>query len=309
MVPVGNGTLPSWRFDGFKVDRAGSEQDGLASIAEWPCDAAILVADHDTQRVSELCELLEKEMGADMPPLFVAVNSHTNRTVTSLSQLNADGLLDLGWPEAFARECIELVVNRVRSGRAVVGIQNELFRAVSSDIRALRNLSIRDELTGLFNLRHFREVVEREHLRCRRHARSYALAVIDLDNLRTLNNTYGHPAGTRALLRVARAIGATVRDSDYPFRIGGDEFVVLLVETDSDGARAYAERVSALLRHETAIEEDATVRLSISVGISSFPDGGDAPEDVLKSADVALYKAKAQGRNRVLVSEVPRGAP
>lgn len=309
MIPLSDQPLPAWRFDGFRVERARNELAGIEALSEWPCDAAVLVADADVERAAQVSSELEQDFQADLPALLIATDSRVVMPPSSLSRINADGVLDVAWPETLARECLELVVGRVRAGRGVAGIQNELFQAVSRDVAILKNLSIRDELTGLFNLRHFREIAAREHLRCRRHGRTYALALCDLDNLRTLNNTFGHAVGTRALLQFARAIEANTRDCDCAFRIGGDEFVTLLVEADASSALAYAERVRKSFKESVLIEEGVQIPLSISIGVAAFPGGGETPDQLLKAADAALYRAKSLGRDRIAVhAEQGRGS-
>ena len=302
MIPVADHPLPPWKLEGVRFERAENEQAGVDALSSWPCDAALLVTGPDLTRAIQLAAALEADFKADLPPVLLVIDSRHVQSAIPLARVNADAVIDLAWPEHLSRGCLELVIGRVRTGRGLVGIQDELFRALSGEVHSLRNLSIRDELTGLFNLRHFREVVSREHLRCRRHDRKYALVLSDVDKLREINNTFGHAVGTRALLEFARAISSCTRDSDCSFRIGGDEFVTLLVEADTAAGNAYAERVTKALRAHSLIEDGVTIDLSMSAGIASYPGGGDTPEQILKNADSALYSSKALGRNRISVN-------
>lgn len=155
-----------------------------------------------------------------------------------------------------------------------------------------------DALTGLLNRYGLQHVLAREHAEARRYNRPLACLVIDLDNFKLINDTYGHAAGDLALQQVAGILRDAVRRSDTVFRYGGEEFLVLLPETDLDGGTALAEkiRVSTASRHFGDGERIFT--LTLSAGASSLCDD-ESGNDMIARADMALYSAKGQGRNRV----------
>jgi diguanylate cyclase (GGDEF)-like protein/putative nucleotidyltransferase with HDIG domain len=159
-----------------------------------------------------------------------------------------------------------------------------------------------DAKTGLFNARHFSTVLIDELSRAERFGRPAALIMADLDLLRDINNTYGHLVGDQVLEGVADVFRAELRHYDVPARFGGEEFAILLPETGLDEALEIAERIrravaARIFDVETANEP---VRVTVSMGVSCFPDDGKDPSQLLHHADLAVYRAKLQGRNRVL---------
>jgi diguanylate cyclase (GGDEF)-like protein len=156
--------------------------------------------------------------------------------------------------------------------------------------------------TGLYNMRHFSNVVSQELQRAGRFDRPLALLMIDVDHLRQVNTTQGHVGGDRALRAVAAALLSATREYDVSARFGGDEFCVLLPETDLEGALVVADRIRAL------VEQDRTEpRITVSVGVAAHRGGGITPDELLALADRAAYRAKFSGRNTVAVP--PSGDP
>ena len=186
---------------------------------------------------------------------------------------------------------------------------NEVFKAsglraqkrlakAKAELDRLRTLAVRDDLTCLYNLRFFNRSLETEHQRATRFGRAYSLIFLDLDGLREVNARRGHLAGGQVLKQVGEFLNGRIRRIDIPARIGGDEFVVICPETQKDAARMVAER----LRYGIQRLQDGngkSLGITASIGVASFPDDGDQPDDVLQRADRALYEAKALGKNRV----------
>lgn len=160
-----------------------------------------------------------------------------------------------------------------------------------------------DDLTGVFNRRHFVELAERELERARRYNRPFTLLMIDIDHFKSINDTRGHSTGDVALQGVARVIGETLRGSDIFGRLGGEEFAVALVETGKAEAAEVARRIcAAVAEAEIAAPKGGPVRLTVSIGMTQL-DGRDIGFDaVLNEADQAMYAAKQAGRNRVIVN-------
>ncbi len=160
----------------------------------------------------------------------------------------------------------------------------------------LERLSVTDGLTGLFNRRHLIEHLASEVSRSRRNHHSFAVLMMDVDHFKTYNDTHGHLAGDEVLVRVSRILKESIRDIDFPTRYGGEEFLVLLPETSLDRAVEVAERIRTRLASETF----AGGRITLSAGVASFPEFGETAEAVIMCADVALYEAKREGRDRVV---------
>jgi diguanylate cyclase (GGDEF)-like protein len=156
--------------------------------------------------------------------------------------------------------------------------------------------------SGLYNMRHFTAVVSQELERARRFDRPLAVLMIDVDHLRAVNTARGHLAGDRALKDVAVALGLATRDYDVAARFGGDEFCVLLPETELEGALVVAERIRTLVEQNTA-----EPRITVSVGVAAHRGGETTPDELLALADRAAYRAKFSGRNNVAVP--PEGDP
>jgi len=156
-----------------------------------------------------------------------------------------------------------------------------------------------DEITGLFNRQHFEERLKEEISRHARYGDVFSIFMLDLDNFKTYNDVYGHPAGDSLLSQVGKITKSSVRDADQAFRYGGDEFIVILPQTARDDAYVVAERV----RDQVAAEmEKKSLTVTCSIGLASYPADGVISEDLVTVADTALYYAKWTGGNRTYLS-------
>jgi diguanylate cyclase (GGDEF)-like protein len=196
----------------------------------------------------------------------------------------------LGTSDRFTADEYELA--QLFAAQVSIALQNaEVFRAVETRART-------DDLTGLLNQGAFRDELEARVTA----GQPFSLVIVDLDDFKGVNDALGHQAGDRFLRAVAAAFSEASRESDTVYRYGGDEFTALLPETDTAGARAVAERMMEAIR---AISGPGTrwsaggVEASASIGLSSYPADGTTAEEVLLSADRALFTAKRQGRNRI----------
>jgi diguanylate cyclase len=185
-----------------------------------------------------------------------------------------------------------------------VGIATyRLTRRVRDQNRMLAELSRTDGLSGLLNRISWEQIVYVEMARCRRSHRPASLLMIDVDHFKQINDRYGHPAGDQVIRNVAAIVGRTVRASDISGRYGGEEFAVVLPETDVEGAAVIAERIRKRIEAAT-MEPAAGIRCTVSIGLAAAqPDLEDAG-DCIARADRALYEAKRLGRNLV-VRETP----
>jgi diguanylate cyclase (GGDEF)-like protein/putative nucleotidyltransferase with HDIG domain len=156
-----------------------------------------------------------------------------------------------------------------------------------------------DGLTGLYNHRHFHERLEQEVARGSRFGNIFSLIMLDIDLFKTYNDIYGHQAGDRILRRLAEHIKGSIRTIDMAFRYGGEEFAVILPETKLDDAYNVAERIRKTV--ETKMSSKA-IPTTVSLGAASWPADGVTREEIISSADAALYQAKQNGRNRTCLS-------
>jgi len=171
---------------------------------------------------------------------------------------------------------------------------------------ALRNQSIRDPLTGLFNRRYLEEMLDREIRRAVRSEQSLGLLMLDLDFFKKFNDTYGHEAGDTVLREVGSFLSRSVRAEDVVCRFGGEEFVIILPMADLKATRARAERIRSKLRELPVLHQGQSVGMvTVSIGVSAVPQHGTSRNSLLDAADAALYQAKREGRDRVAVAAFP----
>ena len=169
---------------------------------------------------------------------------------------------------------------------------------------SLRQQSIRDALTGLFNRRFLEESLQRELSRVQRSGKPLAAIMIDVDHFKRFNDTFGHDAGDLVLREVGALLRRQVRGSDIACRYGGEEFLILLPEAPLAQARERAERLRQAVHELQPVQNGRALgTITISLGVALFPDHGDTPESLVQAADAALYQAKKAGRDRVVVSE------
>jgi diguanylate cyclase (GGDEF)-like protein len=166
-----------------------------------------------------------------------------------------------------------------------------------------REQAIRDGLTDLYNHAYFQQRIREEVSRARRSGRPLAIALLDLDGMKATNDTFGHTAGDRVLRALAGVLRSSVRSEDMVARYGGDEFAIVMPETDAEGAQRVAERIRARLSARPLLRIGSTpVLVTPSVGIAEFPRHADTAEEWIRKADEALYCAKRAGKNRAVVA-------
>jgi diguanylate cyclase (GGDEF)-like protein len=172
---------------------------------------------------------------------------------------------------------------------------------IRSTIERIRFISETDELTRLYNLRAFMHIAERLHRQAKRYSRPYALVMIDSDNLKAVNDAHGHQTGNELLKRTTACIRRELRDTDVAARYGGDEFVLLLPETNAQGARELSERIRRSVADKGMEVRGAHIATSVSMGVAAFPDHGTDLRSIMNKSDQAMYLSKKTGRNRVTV--------
>jgi diguanylate cyclase (GGDEF)-like protein len=220
--------------------------------------------------------------------------------VPLLAQGTALGLLHVSGNTAAGRDAAPLLMESVAEqlGLALVNLQLR---------EKLRMQSLRDPLTGLYNRRYLDESLQREVVRCQRRGLPLAVLMLDVDHFKAFNDGNGHAAGDALLAAIARTLQSCTRSEDLACRYGGEEFTVVLVDTDAADAMARAEQIRG------AIESTAVQHLkrtlgpcTASVGLAVLSDTATTPSELLEQADAALYRAKAGGRNRVVTAQPER---
>ena len=209
---------------------------------------------------------------------------------TALGLLHVTGSRTTGL--AMAQDVVESVAEQL--GLALVNLQLR---------DRLRMQSLRDPLTGLFNRRYLDESLQREVVRCQRRSLPLAVLMLDVDHFKAFNDTHGHAAGDALLSAIGHALQAATRSEDLVCRYGGEEFTVVLVETDGDEALARANEIRMAIASTTVQHLKQTIGpCTASIGLAMLPRDGVTPSALLEKADAALYRSKHAGRDRVTVA-------
>ena len=197
------------------------------------------------------------------------------------------------------------LVARIKNLLMMKELQDELAKknkAMELANKKLEQLSVTDELTGVWNRRYLWERLEEEITKARRFNLTVSCLMIDIDDFKVINDTYGHITGDTVLIEIAKILKSQCRNHDLLARFGGEEFVMVLHQTDLDGAVQLAQRlVKAVERHPFSTEDQRTLKATISIGVATYPaqDITDV-NGLMKKADEALYQAKRRGKNRVI---------
>ena len=233
---------------------------------------------------------------------------HKNGSIIS-SEVVASFLLDLqGKP--FALLGIARDISERRRSEAELRSANDKLRKQLEEIEklqvALQEQAIRDSLTGCFNRRYLDETLERELSRSRREGYPLSLVILDLDHFKLINDTYGHLAGDQALIVLAATLSADIRQEDVLCRYGGEEFVILMPRMPLSIAAERAERWRSKIAEIRVTFGNFELSFTASAGVAAYPDHGKMPDELTHAADQALYVAKNEGRNRVVIAAASR---
>ena len=272
----------------YDVDAVGDGETALKRAAELNPDLVLLdLFLPGMDGFGALTGLRRNSKTADTPVIFLSAQGDAETKSQGLSLGAADYLA-----KPFSEQELMARVDRTLKLTA----QKEHFRALAQT----------DGLTGLPNFRSFHARLEEEVSRAHRYGHPLACAMVDLDGLKEINDKLGHAAGNRAIVALADAVREELRDTDFAARYGGDEFVVLLPQTNETQGAQFAER---LRRRLVEVSQDAGLPVRGSIGVAAVNadelDSADAAEDLLRRADEALYRAKRSGRDRVEVAQVP----
>ena len=217
------------------------------------------------------------------------------------------GTKSIDWPSflafIFFTAMLGVVSNLIHH-QDLAQIDQQTLRLQESEA-GLRELSVRDPLTGLFNRRYMEETLDRELRRAERKTLPLGIIMIDLDHFKKFNDTHGHPAGDALLRQLGAFLKTHIRGSDIACRYGGEEFILILPEATLEASCERAEQVRLDLKQMAVYYEGWPLEpVTLSLGVAVFPDHGPDRTSILKAADAALYAAKAAGRDRVAVAKL-----
>jgi len=240
----------------------------------------------------EVCRHLKSDIRTrDIPIVFVTGRTEDNDQEKGLSLGAIDYILKPYSPL--------IVLARIRNHLALQKAHRDL-KAANEE---LTRLATTDFLTGVWNRRRFMELGEAEVARVRRSGRSFGMAMMDVDHFKSVNDTHGHDAGDNVLRTLAEACVDRLRNVDIVGRMGGEEFALILPETDPQGAMLTVERLREYLGELAIPIDSGALTVTVSIGVTTVKDPSDTIEAALKRADEALYQAKGSGRNKTVAYE------
>ena len=173
-------------------------------------------------------------------------------------------------------------------------------RRIEANRQALEQLAAIDDLTGLYNSRMYHSMLTGEIARAQRHGRPVSVLMLDIDYFKCVNDDYGHLAGDRVLERLGLLLKERTRGGNSVCRYGGEEFTIILPELGGEVACETAERLREIVEQTRFdIGENRKIKITVSIGVAAFPESAGTAEELTKAADIALYAAKEEGRNRV----------
>lgn len=269
---------------GFLVVTASSGEEALAMIDEKGVDVALV--DIGLPGVSG-----------------IALTRQLVRTTDTIVLLMTGDDVTYSYETAMDAGAMDFIVKPIRLNELPLRIDRarglrDAARSRERMIAELERMATTDELTQLFNVRQFSSVLEREVDRSRRYGRALSLILFDIDHFKRVNDQHGHPVGDQVLRHVANLIETSCRRADTAFRYGGEEFALILPETNAEKARSVAERVRQVVERQP-FAGDVTINVSVSAGVAQLTVD-EGVRDLVRRSDEALYSAKRQGRNRVV---------
>ncbi|MGE5492934.1 MAG: putative bifunctional diguanylate cyclase/phosphodiesterase [Actinomycetota bacterium] len=279
-----------WRFRPSEAARDSFEacvRRALAATDHFQAGYAMQVTHNVADSSQSLPDLGEHEIEVQVTSLLVDIPK-------------IGGMVGIGMQPQADREPSRLLA--VRSILATLLNVVGSAKAIGRYTKDLEYYATRDPLTNLYNQRVFWELIDSEVARSSRHGQKFSVLVMDVDNFKSINDSYGHGVGDTFLQQVVDGIKGAIREDDLLARYGGDEFVAILPETDLGAAKEVSLRIiEAVSRVAMAAPDGTRVNGSVSVGMACYPDHAGASRDLFLFADNMMYRAKADGKNRVIM--------
>jgi diguanylate cyclase (GGDEF)-like protein len=284
----------------MKAARVGDETPALVAAQVEAERNAFAIHDQSADWIALLESSGDAEDPIERNPVRASIGDVYAMAVPLLARLGRGRSIEQVGVVSIAREGrdfdeAEYDLFAYLTGQAAVSIENvDLHEMV-------RVQAVTDELTGLYNLRHFHETLDSEVERSRRFGTDVGLMMLDIDNFKLVNDTYGHQQGDLVLIEVGRVLRNLSRDIDEPARYGGEEMAVILPQTDVAGAELLAERMRAAVAgiEIDRLDGEGRLKVTASFGVASLPSNARDKDALIAEADAALYRAKRAGKNRV----------
>jgi diguanylate cyclase (GGDEF)-like protein len=287
--------------DGHKVTVASNGEEALKLFREEPFP--LVFTDIVMGKMNGLDLLSQiKEMAPNTQVIIITSHASLDTAISALRSGAYDYLVkpfaELEMISNVAFRAIDHLRLADENSRLLAALKEKNDQLLAANM-ALKELAVRDGLTGLYNHRYFQEALTVEVLRCRRHSRGFSILFFDVDRFKTYNDNNGHPEGDRALRIIGEVIGNALRASDILARYGGEEFVAILPESTREVACGLGERIRQLIEDLPFPGEASQPfgKLTISLGVATYRDDGMDGSTLMETADRRLYTAKSQGRN------------
>ena len=259
-------------------------------------------------------DLVTAQVNDDYNTVYMKMKTHNIRHIPVLEGKNIAGIVSMRDLIHHYQNKLETSYNEARREieelKELVNVSaNEKIRALNKEIHRYKELSLTDELTGLFNKRYFQARFEEEVARAKRYKQRLSLIFCDIDFYKNINDQYGHQAGDRILRETANILKGAMGDlnviirlrkSDIIARYGGEEFVVILPETPIKGAAIVGERLRKVIETHSFSADRKKIHMTMSFGIAELCEAAETSTDIIKRADHAMYLAKESGRNTVV---------
>lgn len=295
----------------FKFYSAVSGKEAL-ELLQGLTDVAVIISD---QRMPQMngAEFLKKAgpLAPDAIKIMLTAYSDFESTINAVNEGGATHFLLKPWNEDqllnTVRTAIDFYDAKLQNLRKQMIIQTQNrqlaknLQEIAEKNAALERLATTDPLTSLHNRRSLSDTLDAELLRMQRYGGNLSLLLFDIDHFKSVNDTWGHDAGDAVLRTVAAVTSKFLRNTDFASRFGGEEFVLLLRETDQSAALMAANRLRQLIEEAaTRMDSNTSIKVTVSIGIATWQRDQDK-DMLLKHADEAMYQAKGSGRNRVAV--------
>jgi len=288
--------------DGYEVREAGSGEEAIEIFRGEPFP--VMITDIVMRKMSGI-DLLREVRLLEPDTLVIVMTSQAS--VDTATRALRDGAYDYLTKPFDDIAQISAVVKRAADKLNDLSEKREMvdrLRKNAVELESLntqlREIAVRDGLTGLFNHRHFRECLDNEIKHSQRHGRTFSLVFLDVDHFKKFNDTNGHLLGDKVLRDLGRVIRASARSSTVAARYGGEEFVLLLRDCEKPGAQVVAEHLRKTVEEQPfeGRESQPGGRVTLSLGVATYAEDGEDGVALIAAADRALYQAKKAGRNQ-----------
>ena len=258
-------------------------------IAGWVAEKGVSLIVPDVAKDSRFFKGVDRVTKFKTKSILCVPIINNNKTIGVLEMINKkDG-------GSFDEKDLNLLLKLV--DQAAIAIER------SALYKQMEELVVTDDLTKLFNFRHLEQTLDLEIRRCQRYNLSFSIIFMDLDFFKNINDTYGHLMGSKTLIEVAQLLIECLREVDIIARYGGDEFVIVLPQTDTETTYRITKRIQKAIREHVFLKEEGiNVKITASFGIASYPDHAKSKRDLIRLADEAMYRVKNMNRDGITIA-------